>query len=68
MFFDIKLVWELKSLLRNANGVRNKKNITESKMLGIMRLNIKDSLNHSFSIIRETLNEKTPIPESNNEI
>tara|TARA_A200000113_G_C8800441_1_gene333914 strand:+ start:148 stop:354 length:207 start_codon:yes stop_codon:yes gene_type:complete len=68
LFFDIKFVLELKSLLRSASGVRIKKNITESKMFGIIRLNMKDNLYHSFSIIKEDLNENTPIPERNNEM
>ena len=68
MLIDIKFVFELNNLLSSANGVRIKKNITESKILGIIRLNIKDNLNHIFSIIREALNENTPIPAKNNEM
>ena len=37
-------------------------------MFGIIRLNMKDNLYHSFSIIKEDLNENTPIPERNNEM
>ena len=51
LFFELKLVWALNNLLNKAIGVRIKKNIIESKMFGIIWLNMYETLNHIFSII-----------------
>ena len=68
LLFELKLVWELNNLLSKAIGVRIKKNINESKTLGIIWLNMYETLNHIFSIIIDDLYERTPIPERNKQI
>ena len=65
LLFELKLVWELNNLLNKAIGVRIKKNINESKTLGIIWLNMYETLNHIFSIITDDLYERTPKPERN---
>ena len=65
LLFELKLVWELNNLLSKAIGVRIKKKTNESKTLGMIWLNINESLNHIFSIIIDILYERTPIPERN---
>ncbi len=60
LFFDLKSDFALKILLNKAIGVRNKKKIIESKILGIIWLRINASLNQIISIILENLFEKTP--------
>lgn len=67
LFFEIKLELELNNLLNNAIGVRIKKNIIESKILGTIWLKIYESLNHIISIIIDNFRERTPIPENNND-
>ena len=68
LFFELKLVCDLNSLLSKAIGVRIKKNINESRTLGIIWLNMYATLNHIFSIIIDDLYERTPIPERNKQI
>ena len=58
----------MNSLLKKAVGTRIKKNINVSKILGIILLKIIEILNHILSTMIENLLEKTPIPESNNDI
>jgi len=64
-FFEINSVFDLNNLLNKARGVKIKKNIIVSKILGIIWLNIIDILNHIFSISLESKRENTPIPERN---
>ena len=63
LFFELKFVWELNNLLNKAIGVRIKKNIIESKILGTIWLKIYESLNHVFSRNIDALCEKTPNPD-----
>lgn len=58
----------LNILLSKAVGVSIKKNITISKILGIIWLKINATLNHTFSIMIDTFEEVTPIPEKINAV
>ena len=65
LFFELKSVFDLNNLLNSAIGVRIKKNIIESKILGTIWLKIYESLYHIFSIMIDNFRERTPIPERN---
>lgn len=67
MFFELKLVFELNTLLNNAIGVKMKKNIIANSTLGMIWLKMYESLNHIVSIKIDDFNEKTPRPEKIND-
>tara|TARA_B100000925_G_C21589237_1_gene295492 strand:+ start:150 stop:380 length:231 start_codon:yes stop_codon:yes gene_type:complete len=63
LFFENKLALLLKILLNRAIGVRIKKNIAVSKILGIIWLKTNATLNHTFSIMIDIFVERTLTPD-----